>query len=131
MNNLKRTFSAALLVSCVLLCSSPAGAYLCGGIDSADPNACAGNGLCVGPDTCICFTGFGGAFCEACSSDYYDYPNCVYCDASATCSDHGYCGPDGSCVCDEGWGGEACQLEILFADYFESSDLSKWSSATD
>ncbi len=78
---------------------------------SCDPPDCNGHGVCQ-DGTCLCDTGFTGVACDQCAPDYFDYPNCVFCEASTTCSGNGACNALGECVCDTGWTGPECATPL-------------------
>src|SRR5436190_7963390 len=73
----------------------------------ASAQICSGHGVIVG-GSCVCNTGYAGANCDQCATNYYGYPNCVFCLAAVTCSAHGTCGPTGSCNCFVGFAGPSC-----------------------
>ncbi len=56
-----------------------------------------------------CATGFAGASCDACDTDYYGFPACNYCLASTTCNGNGSCDGSGVCACGAGFAGPACE----------------------
>jgi hypothetical protein len=47
--------------------------------------------------------------CNQCAANYYGYPACRYCLASATCNGDGTCSDTGACTCHSGYAGPACQ----------------------
>src|SRR5438105_13794403 len=75
---------------------------------------CPGGGRCSGHGTCIfnacsCDTGYAGAACDTCATDYYDYPTCTHCVASSDCDGHGSCSNSGGCNCTKPYTGTHCQ----------------------
>ncbi len=75
----------------------------------SDAVTCNAHGVAQANGSCVCSTGFSGANCNACAADYYGYPACTYCLASATCASHGTCSATGTCTCSAGYAGSGCQ----------------------
>ena len=75
----------------------------------SDALNCSSHGTVGVHGNCSCNTGFTGTQCNQCTTDYYGYPTCTYCEASTTCNGHGSCNSDGSCTCDSGFVGPNCQ----------------------
>ncbi len=73
------------------------------------PGGC-GSGTCVSPFVCVCDTGYGGANCDQCAPNYYNYPVCTFCLASTTCSGNGTCTATGTCNCNAGFSGVDCSV---------------------
>lgn len=96
-------FVAALSAGILLSLSSLAEAGGC-------PGNCNGQGTCLIDNTCACFVGFAGAACDACAPNYYNYPTCTFCEASATCSGNGVCSATGACNCNSGYSGVNCEI---------------------
>lgn len=71
---------------------------------------CNGNGIPDGMGGCICNVGFSGATCNQCDTNYYNYPNCTFCQAATSCNGRGICASDGSCLCNPGFCGSSCQF---------------------
>lgn len=58
-----------------------------------DPTTtCSGNGVCNTDGTCSCNQGYAGSDCGQCDTNYYLYPDCIFCMADSTCNGHGTCG---------------------------------------
>lgn len=75
-------------------------------------DSCSVNSTCVntpGSFECLCDSGFAGPNCDQCAPDHYNYPTCVFCEASVTCSGNGTCTVTGGCICNSGYTGVNCE----------------------
>ena len=77
---------------------------------------CNGHGTASPFGTCTCDAGFSGAACDACDTNYYGYPNCVFCDAATTCNGQGVCDASGACACSPPYAGAGCDACAI--DYY-------------
>src|SRR5262245_45016093 len=98
----QRWFFVLCIAVLILSASGIQGQYKDGGIDGTP--VCNGHGTLVGGN-CVCFVGYAGPACEQCGTNYYNYPNCVFCLASTTCNGHGTCNTLGGCNCATGFTG--------------------------
>lgn len=77
---------------------------------------CNNHGDCTASGFCQCDPHYGGTHCNACSTNYYNYPSCnIYCTSSSTCNNHGTCNSSGGCACYADathgyWAGTACTV---------------------
>ena len=62
---------------------------------------CINGGLCVGPNECVCATGYTGSIC-------HDHT----CTEVSDCSRRGRCVGANRCYCNSGWGGPRCDEAI-------------------
>lgn len=85
------------------------------GCQFSDATTCNGRGVAQSDGSCVCETGFAGnASCSACTpNDYYDYPNCTFCDAATSCGGNGSCSTTGTCECSSGFTGPACEYSDI------------------
>lgn len=80
----------------------------CYGIPGDDPLVCSGHGACVGPDQCVCDSGYLSSDCSTwqCSGIDNNDPN--------VCSGHGSCNGPNQCICEVGWLGSDCVIAEQF-----------------
>ena len=80
--------------------------YKCFGVMKETPNACFGQGSCIGPDQCLCNERYRGVECDI--PVCYGYGS----DELDACSGHGVCIRPGTCRCNRGFIGDHCQTNL-------------------
>lgn len=98
-------------------------------------DSCSGHGNCIGPNICVCESGFKSVGCSQVSCELVSHcsghgacsgpnvcschsgfkgANCseVICDAVKNCSNHGTCAGPNLCTCERGFHGADCSEEL-------------------
>ncbi|MFT3714138.1 MAG: calcium-binding EGF-like domain-containing protein [Archangium sp.] len=87
-----------------------------GGASCSAATTCNGHGTCNATGGCDCASGFAGASCNTCATDFFGFPACTFCSAATTCGGHGTCNASGGCDCASGFAGAGCNT--CAADHF-------------